>query len=481
MTNRGLAGPVVCADFGSTFTKLAVVDPASGAILARAEHRTTVDTDVLDGFRAAAAELAATLPDADLSDVLACSSAGGGLRLAVVGYERVISAEAGHRVALSAGGRVVHVAAGWLDGAAVNGLRAAAPDVVLLVGGTDGGDADVVLHNAAALAAAGLGVPVVVAGNAAAAPDAGRLLHAAGVTAIRTANVLPEIGVLDPMPARKAIREVFIRNVIGGKHLSAGPAFAAMVRAATPDAVLAGVEVLADVVGAGLVVVDIGGATTDVYSVVVPDPEDAGLQRAAVEPLWRSRTVEGDLGMRWSAPGVIDAALSERLLAADASGPLRAAAAARAEDPGWLPGSPEEAAVELRLATLAATVALRRHARGRDLRQVALVVGSGGVLRHAPAAESESVIAAVLDDRAGGWKRPEHAALSVDRDYVLAAAGLLSFADPAAAARLLAPSLHLPARPRRSLAPLEDHEEQNDQPDDRHHGRRREDATGLHR
>jgi len=430
-------GLVVCADFGSTFTKLAVVEPTSGTIRARAEHVTTAATDVLEGYVTALRELAIALPGADLSTVLACSSAGGGLRLAVVGYERVISAEAGQRVALSAGGRVVHVAAGRLDAGAGAALHAAAPDLVVLVGGTDGGDSDVLLHNARALAGAALGVPVVVAGNIDAAAEATDLLMAAGVSAIRTDNVLPEIGVLDPMPARRAIREVFIRHVIGGKHLSTGPDFAAMVRAATPDAVLAGVEALADVVGAGLVVVDVGGATTDVYSVVIPDAEEAELHRSAVEPMWRSRTVEGDLGVRWSAPGVVDAAVDERLLTAGEAGPLHDAAAARAGDPGWLAASPQEVATDLRLATLAATVAVRRHARQRDLRQVELFLGSGGVLRHAGAKPSRAVIAAVLDDRAGGWKRPERATVGIDRDYVLAAAGLIAMADPPAAARLL--------------------------------------------
>ena len=68
-----------------------------------------------------------------------------------------------------------------------------------------------------------------------------------------TANVLPEIGVLDPRPARLAIREVFIRHVIGGKGLSARADFRRLVRAATPDAVLAGVEVLADGAGSSAV------------------------------------------------------------------------------------------------------------------------------------------------------------------------------------------------------------------------------------
>ena len=81
-------------------------------------------------------------------DVLVCSSAGGGLRLAVVGYEREVTAEAGHRVGLSAGAKVVHVACGPMTGADVAALRAACPDLVLLVGGTDGGNAEVLLHNA---------------------------------------------------------------------------------------------------------------------------------------------------------------------------------------------------------------------------------------------------------------------------------------------------------------------------------------------
>ncbi|TDB69591.1 hypothetical protein E1182_29500, partial [Micromonospora sp. KC721] len=93
------------------------------------------------------------------------------------------------------------------------------------------------------------------------------LVAAAGVPVTVADNVLPRIGVLAPASARAAIRGVFLRHVIGGKRLSRGGRFARLVRAATPDAVLTGVEVLADTVGGDLVVVDVGGATTDVYSV----------------------------------------------------------------------------------------------------------------------------------------------------------------------------------------------------------------------
>src|SRR4051812_3124211 len=184
---------------------------------------------VLDALEAAAGR-----PD----DVRLCSSAGGGLRLAVVGYERAVTAEAGHRVGLSAGAKVVHVSAGRLDDDGVAGLASSSPDVVLLVGGTDGGNAEVLLHNAARLSRHGPRVPVVVAGNVDVTPHAVAELTAAGLPGSGAPNVLPRIGVLDPLPARAAIREVFIRHVIGGKHLSRSPDFAALVRAATPDAVL---------------------------------------------------------------------------------------------------------------------------------------------------------------------------------------------------------------------------------------------------
>ncbi|WP_344319681.1 glutamate mutase L, partial [Actinocatenispora thailandica] len=273
VTGRAVA---VCGDVGSTYTKLLAVELGTGALAATAEHRTTVDTDVLVGYDACLAALADQLPGADLSAQYVCSSAGGGLRLAVVGYEPLVTADAGHRVGLSAGARVVHVAAGPLDGAGVRALRAAKPDVVLLVGGTDGGDAEVLTHNAARLAGTRLRVPVVVAGNADAADAVRQRLADAGVPVSVTDNVLPRIGQLNPAPARAAIRRVFLSHVIGGKKLSAGARFPRLVRAATPDAVLAGVELLADgageVPGAGeILAVDVGGATPDVYSVLVPD------------------------------------------------------------------------------------------------------------------------------------------------------------------------------------------------------------------
>jgi uncharacterized protein (TIGR01319 family) len=441
---------VVCVDVGSTFTKLAAVDVRQGRLLATASQPTTVDTDVLRGVDAGLATLRAALPGTDLSTVYACSSAGGGLRLAVVGYEEMVSAQAGARVALSAGARVVHVAAGPLTGAGVRALRSARPDVVLLVGGTDGGDADVVRHNAARLAAARLRVPVVVAGNVEVRDELVGALARAAVPVVAADNVLPRIGVLDPRSARSAIREVFLRHVIGGKHLSRSSRFARLVRGATPDVVLTAVELLADAGCDALLVVDVGGATTDVYSALRPPPDRPGhVDGEVAGVLWRSRTVEGDLGVRWNAPGVVAAAAAERLLADGEAPRLAAAARRRAAQPGLVAGDAGDAAVDARLAQLAAVLAVRRHARGeavaagqlrrggRDLREVTLVVGSGGVLRHASPRAAGQVLAAAVGDRAGGWPLPRHPRCWVDRDYVLAPAGLLAADHPDAALALL--------------------------------------------
>jgi uncharacterized protein (TIGR01319 family) len=419
----------VCADVGSTYTKAAVVDLDGGRLVAAAEHPTTADA--LTGLAAAVKATGGVTAET----WYVCSSAGGGLRLAVVGYERLVTAEAGHRVGLSAGARVVHVAAGPLDAAGVRQLRAARPDVVLLVGGTDGGDAEVLVHNARKLAR--WRVPVVVAGNADARADVAAVLSGATIVD----NVLPRIGVLRPGPARAAIREVFLRHVIGGKF---GRRFAGLVRAATPDAVLAGVELLADRTGRGLLVVDVGGATTDVYSALPPGADQPA---EAAGTLARARTVEGDLGVRWSAPGVVAAAAVEKL-PHDAA--LAEAARFRADDPCLTEDSVAAGAggaggsADLRLAILAATVAARRHARGeaggfgrRDLREVSLVIGSGGVLRHSSPGDAQRVLDAVLSDHGGGWPLPRAATTVVDREYVLAAGGLLAAEHPAAAFALL--------------------------------------------
>ena len=436
---------VVCVDFGSTFTKAALVDLTEGRIVAQASHPTTIETDVLDGYDACLAALLDSDPRAARAEVLACSSAGGGLRLAVVGNEELVTAEAGRRVALSSGGRVVEVvaAAGRVPDDELWRVQGhtTRPDVVLLTGGTDGGNTQVVVDAARGIAAGGWTGPVVYAGNVDARPEVEDAL--AGLPYVVADNVVPRIGVLAPESARRAIREMFLAHVIGGKHLSKRADFTAMVTGATPDVVLTGVEVLARTAG-DVVVVDVGGATTDVHSVVQLDPEEANLSREVVATTPVTRTVEGDLGMRWSATSTVVAAELEA---------LTGAAEVRHADPGFLPRTDEEYAEDEAIARAAVSLALRRHAgrsqvvvgpdgrvverSGKDLREVDLLVGSGGVLRHGRPGVEARVLAGSVGEVGGGWQLPRAPKVVVDRDYVLAAAGLLVEKHAEAAYRLV--------------------------------------------
>jgi uncharacterized protein (TIGR01319 family) len=234
-----------------------------------------------------------------------------------------------------------------------------------------------------------------------------------------------------------------------------------MVRGATPDVVLTAVELLAHGLdeqrpGAGdVVVVDVGGATTDVHSTVEVDPEDAGLSRQVVAPVPVSRTVEGDLGMRWSAVPTVEEGLAAGVLDEAHSSRLRAAAEVRRRDPAFLPQQVDHTADDEQIARAAVGVAVRRHAgrrqvafddrgrvverTGKDLRDVDLLVGSGGVLRSNGPDLALRVLRSVTgSDVPGGWQLPRSPRVVVDDDYVLAAAGLLAAEHPGAAYALLA-------------------------------------------
>jgi len=452
----------VCVDFGSTFTKAALVDLDAGELLATTQHPTTIPDangtgDVLDGYDACLATLERAHPLARDARTLACSSAGGGLRIAVLGNEALVTAEAGRRVALSSGGKVVATLStdrrpGELDAT----LTETRPDVLLLTGGTDGGDSEAVMAAAREIATSRWDGPVVVAGNADAREEVAGLL--ARLPHVLADNVVPRIGVLAPDSARRAIREMFLSHVIGGKHLSSRADFASMVLGATPDVVLTGVELLAGELlaggegsrapGSGVVVVDVGGATTDVHSVVLIDPEEGTLSHEVVATAPVTRTVEGDLGMRWSAATTAAAA-------GEAGLDVPADAVRRAGDPAYVPDTDEARVGDEALATAATVLAVRRHAgrsrvvlsptgrvverTGKDLRAVELVVGSGGVLRSADPEAARRILAAATGPDPDGWQLPERPRLVVDSGYVLAAAGLLGLGDDRAReqARLL--------------------------------------------
>jgi ADP-dependent NAD(P)H-hydrate dehydratase / NAD(P)H-hydrate epimerase len=411
----------VCLDVGSTWTKAALVHP-DGSLAGFAEHPTTT-TDVLTGMDAAVRAVSAAGSGAE-PELLACSSAGGGLRLAVVGAERLSATEAGHRVAVSAGAHVVHVHAGPLEPSDVRLLRSARPAVVLLVGGADGDDPAGLLHNASRLARARIRHPIVLAGNADAREDALALLRATGRSVVTCDNVLPRRGEVVPGPARAALAELYRRHAIGGRGPAVAPRFRKLVRVVTPDAVGHAASRLAAICAARVLVVDVGCATTDVHSALGPD---------AV------RTVEGDLGVRAAASGVLVESQTEGLIdpvEADLLGPT---VARMASEVGYVPRDPGGAAEDRRIAALAAAIAMRRHLRVYDdaARDVGLVVLSGGVFRQRGRAGGLAAVVATL--RADPVLAPLLAGVPVvvDADFAVVPAGLLAARGRTSAAEAL--------------------------------------------
>ena len=217
-------GLVALADFGSTYTKVNLVDRDEGRLLARAEAPTSIGTDLMEGYAAALAAASDQVSGpVALEAEIAASSAGGGLRIAAIGLVADLTAAAAHQAALNAGARVEAVLSGRLGTAELERLQRARAEIVLFAGGTDGGQGRLVLENARRLAEDGVDAYVVVACNADVAAEAVEILVAAGIEAEAAANVMPALGRLEIDGAREAISRVFLEHVIGGKGLSAEP------------------------------------------------------------------------------------------------------------------------------------------------------------------------------------------------------------------------------------------------------------------
>jgi uncharacterized protein (TIGR01319 family) len=219
--------------------------------------------------------------------------------------------------------------------------------------------------------------------------------------------------------------------------------------------VLRGVETIA-ATGVAVAVVDVGGATTDVHSVLQVDAAEgapeAGLSREVVAPSRASRTVEGDLGVRWSAPATLSHGQAEGLLTAADRTLLDTWVSTLS--PSRLPHTAAERAADAVLATIAVAGALRRHSgrsealliagrrvlhrSGVDLREVELLIGSGGVLRADPTAGVRLVSDALARAQGTGRMLPERPRVAVDGDYLLSPIGLLAEQNPAVAAALAA-------------------------------------------
>ena len=449
---------VLLIDFGSTYTKVTAVDVESGVLLGTADSFTTIETDISEGLNNALDKLHQITGPLDYEARYACSSAAGGLKMITSGLVPELTAEAARQASLGAGAKVLKVFSFQLTEDDLEEICAIRPDIFLLVGGTDGGNTECILHNARMLASVDFDFPVIIAGNRTAARECERILE--GHEVHITENVMPKFGVLNIEPARKKIREIFLKRIIKAKGLSRAAELIDGILMPTPSAVMKATRLLAEGCegesGIGdLIAVDVGGATTDIYSMADGMPQDAATVYKGLPEPYDKRTVEGDIGMRYSVRGIVDAAGLARISSLSGLSQTRCQELidqiSAATDMIPEPGSDLEK-LDFALASMAIETAVSRHAgtmeetytlmgltyvqSGKDLRHVKQVIVTGGsLIRTARTGEiAAHALASAMHPMS---LRPLKADIRVDRKYILAAMGLLSEYDPVTALRLM--------------------------------------------
>ena len=450
--------PVLLIDFGSTYTKLTAVDVESESLLGTAAAYTTIQTDINDGLTEGLKKLEAKIGKVDFAETYACSSAAGGLRMITSGLVPELTGEAARLASLGAGAKVIGVYAFQLTEDDIEDIKAAKPDIFLLVGGTDGGNTECILHNAKMLAEMKPEFPVVIAGNRTAVRQCQRLLE--GCEVYVCPNVMPKFGVLNAEPTQKQIREIFLTRIIQAKGLSKAAELLSDIMMPTPSAVLTAMQLLAEgcegEAGIGeLVAVDVGGATTDIYSIADGMPDHMNTVYKGLPEPYAKRTVEGDIGMRYSIQGILDAAGMDKIcqlsgLSADRVTELVEDLKVNTDK---VPaGGDDLEKLDFALASSAVAEAVARHAgtisetytmlgqtfvqEGKNLTKVKQIVVTGGSLIHTR--QTEKIAAHALFDYAHPESlRPKEAGVWVDRTYILAAMGLLSLHYPQTALRIM--------------------------------------------
>ncbi|MDD7401506.1 MAG: methylaspartate mutase accessory protein GlmL [Eubacteriales bacterium] len=450
---------LLLSDFGSTFTKLCAVDPEHAEILGTAAAFTTIQTDIFEGFQQALGKLESQIGPIEIITHKACSSAAGGLRMLVSGLMPELTAEAAKMAALGAGAKVIKVFDHELTDEDLDLISELKPDIFLLTGGTDGGNQACILENAQALADIRFNQPIIVAGNRSANRKIRKIFTEAGLDFHIVANVMPRLGELNIAEAQEAIRQVFLAKIVEAKGLSRIEGMIHNILLPTPAAMLAAMKVLAqgteEEAGLGdLIAVDPGGATTDVYSMAYGLPEDMTTVMKGLPEPYAKRTVEGDIGMRYSLHGILEAKglnlVAERAqLAPDK---VQALCDDLAQHTDRVPATEELRQLDDALVGTAIDVAVGRHCgsieevytpmgrafaqTGKDLRSVDILVLTGGAVIHSHELKKLASYAA-WDPANPTSLRPKDFKVLLDQKYILSAMGVLCQDDPSLALRIM--------------------------------------------
>ena len=373
----------------------------------------------------------------EYSRMLATSSAAGGLRVTVHGLVYDMTVRAGQEAALGAGANIHMVTAGVLRDSDIERVEQIAPNLILLAGGTDYGERETALKNAELLCGSNTNAPVLYCGNIQNHDPVKKIFENSGRKLYISQNVYPRLDELNVEPVRELIQKAFeehiteapgmehVREMIDGKIMP------------TPGAVMECARLFYREKG-DVIVVDVGGATTDIHS-VTPGSEEYTRIQTSPQPLAK-RTVEGDLGVYVNAKNLCEMIGIDPVMALKDYPPV--------------PTTPEQFALATDLTQHAATIALKRHAGrlrytfgpggrhtwadGRDLTKAKWLIATGGALTRLP--HRAAIMEKQRDmnqDATMLYPRPTELRILEDSQYIMAALGVLSLEYPKEAAILM--------------------------------------------
>lgn len=450
---------VLVAEIGSTTTVVNAfqqINTDNPVFWGQGQAPTSVlDGDVRIGLEGAIADLCKNkqVDSLEYNEMLATSSAAGGLKMTVHGLVYDMTAKAVKEAALGAGAIIHYVTAGKLRRTDLAKIKEVRPNLILLAGGVDYGERDTAIYNAEMIRGLGLKVPVIYAGNIENREEMKLIFNEeSGIPLYLVENVYPKIDDLNVEPARKVIQDAFEAHIIHApgmeqvRKMINGPIIP------TPGAVMEAAKLLYSHIG-DVIVLDVGGATTDLHSVTESSDEIA---RISVSPEPKAkRTVEGDLGVYVNMKNIVDLIgrekLTEELEGIDIPRVMETYQA--------IPKTEDEIRLVERLTLEAALKAVERHAgkiryvygpagrstlaEGKDLTQVKYIVGTGGALTRLP--NRIGIMKQIAKSNTNGMLLfpGAHAKILVDNDYIMASLGVLSKKYKESAIKLLEKSLGL--------------------------------------
>jgi len=445
-------------DFGSTYTKLTAVNLESEDIIGTSKAITTVETNIIEGYENALKKLYHQIGQVTFDKIVACSSAAGGLKMAAIGLVEELTTEAARRVCLGAGAKVELVLSHHINKQEVQAITDKKIDIILLAGGANGGNSECVIFNAKQIAQSDIDVPIIFAGNKDAIDEISAIFQKAHKHFYICENVMPKLNVLNIESAKNRIKDIFVKNIIEAKGIKKIEEEIDQVILPTPNAVLMAAELLSkgyhDENGLGdLMMIDIGGATTDVYSLADGYPKQMNAIMSGLEEPYAKRTVEGDLGMRYSALGILQSLSSKDIhkhLKNDIDliketqfrhDHIEFLATTEHDDKveDILAGQCVDAATSRHVGTITSVytpLGMMYHQVGKDLTQTQYFIGTGGVVINSK--DPVSILKnGLFKDEKPTELRPKNPQFMLDKDYILSAMGLLSIDYPEIALRIM--------------------------------------------